>query len=235
MSELANPVTHTETVRGQVRLFRGDSRFVLDRFEPHTFDFVLTDPPYGIDANYGRSELGHRTIEGDGDTELLKWSFFCAARHLKPDRWAAVFTGYSGLGDCMTAAEEAGLVVKTVIVWDKNMPALGAGIRNQYELIVLARHGDPKETYEGGNVWRQTRVNGRPVHPNEKPIPLLKMLIEHYCPKGGAILDPFMGSGTSMLAARDMGSPGVGIELTEGHYATALSRFKQALLPGMEG
>lgn len=213
-----------------VTLYNGDSREVVPEVQAGTVDFVLSDPPYGLGIGYGRSELGHRFIANDSDTAMLCWIFGEAFRVLKPDGWAAVFTGYTGIGDCLEAGEAAGFSVKTVIVWDKCLPGLGKGIRNQHEDIVLVKKGSPAERFEGGNVWRLPRVSGRPVHPHEKPLPLLNKLLDAYSLPGDLVLDPFSGSGATLVAAQAYGRRAIGVELDEGYCQVIAARLSEPAL-----
>lgn len=207
-----------------LQLIEGDAKLLLPAMEADSYDFVLTDPPYGLAKVYGRSELGHRACVGDESTELSVWVWPEIARLLRPDRWAAVFCGWSKLGEIQTAAIEAGLEIKSVIAWDKTLPGLGMGIRNQYEMIVLARKGKPKEPFRGGNVWRIPRERGRPIHPNQKPVALLQQLILYYG-GGGNVLDPFCGSGSTLIAAHGLGATAVGIELEAHVWEAARDRI----------
>jgi site-specific DNA-methyltransferase (adenine-specific) len=219
-----------------IQLIRGDSRVILPGLPSSGRDapgFILCDPPYGLGIGYGRSELGHRYIEGDHDTGLLTWVFSEAFRLLAAPAWCCVFCGYSSVGDAQTAALAAGFKIKTVLVWDKCLPGLGSGIRNQYELIVLAAKGKPANSYQGGNIWRERRVSGRPLHPNEKPVGLLARLIGCYGgPVGSVVLDPFAGSGSTLIAARRTGRRALGIEIDETYAEVARRRLISEDSPG---
>lgn len=205
-------------------LIEGDSREELPKQADESFDFILTDPPYGLAKKYGRSELGHRTCSGDEDIELSLWVWPEITRLLRPDRWAAVFCGWSTVGTVQDAVVAAGMNVKSIIAWDKTLPGLGKGIRNQYEMIVLARKGKPAEPFQGGNVWSIRREPGRPIHPNQKPVPLLQKLLLYYG-GGGRVLDPFAGSGSSLVAAHGLGLEAVGIESEDHVWEAAMQRL----------
>lgn len=211
-------------------IYHGDCREIVPELADGAVDMVLTDPPYGLGIGYGRSALGLRTIENDTTTDLLLWVVEEAARVLADDRWAAVFCGYSQVGDVQQTFAAMGLGIKTVGVWDKGMPTLGAGIRNQYELFVLARKGNAPDRFTAGNVWRCTQGGGRPVHPHEKPGEILRRLIENYSEPGGLVLDPCMGSGTTLRAAKDCGRKAIGIELEEHYCEVAALRLRQEVL-----
>lgn len=213
-----------------ITIYHGDCRDVLPTLAAESVDMVLTDPPYGLDIGYGRTALGLRRIEGDATTDLLLWLVRETPRVLRDGTWAAVFCGYSQIGDVQAAAFSAGLGVKTVGIWDKGVPTLGEGIRNQYEMFMLARKGRAPEKWCGGNVWRHTTPPGRPVHPHAKPVPLLQRLVDNYAPAAGLVLDPCAGSGTTLRAAKDCGRRAVGIEINEAYCEEAAKRLAQGVL-----
>lgn len=74
--------------------------------------------------------------------------------------------------------------------------------------------------------WAYT---GNKLHPTQKPLPVLLPLVEAYSPPGGLVLDPFAGSGSSLLAARMLGRAYLGIELDGDYQAAALRRLSQEL------
>lgn len=213
-------------------IYHGDCRDLLPSLAGAgvVADLVLTDPPYGLDIGYGRTALGLRHIEGDTTTDLLLWVVRECPKILADDRWAAVFCGYTQVGDVQAEFATSGLGVKTVGVWDKGVPTLGEGIRNQYELFVLARLGNAPERFCGGNLWRCTQPGGRPEHPHQKPISILRRLVENYSEPGGLVLDPCMGSGSTLRAAKDCGRRSIGIELEEAYCDIAARRLGQEVL-----
>jgi len=73
--------------------------------------------------------------------------------------------------------------------------------------------------------------HGYAVHPTQKPVGIVDPLIRFSCPPGGLVVDPFMGSGTTMRAAKDAGRPGIGIEIEERYCEIAARRMEQEVLP----
>ena len=117
------------------------------------------------------------------------------------------------------------------IVWDKGRGGLGNGWRHSHELIV---HGawDTTEYAEG---FRRNVISARTVasverdHASEKPIEVLAHLISAH--PTGLVLDPFMGSGTTLRAAKDLGRKAIGIEIEERYCEIAVRRLAQGVLP----
>lgn len=215
---------------GTCQIVNGNCRDVVAALPDGCVDALITDPPYGLNIGYGRTALGLRRIEGDEDTDLLEWIAGETGRLLAPNAWAVIFCGFTQVGGVQAAVRGAGLTVKSVVVWDKAMPSLGEGIRNQYELVVLAKKGTPAEPWCGGNVWRVARPTGRPDHPHEKPIRLMRALVERYSPLGGLVFDPFMGSGSTLRAAKDCGRRALGVEVERTYCELAQRRLAQGSL-----
>jgi site-specific DNA-methyltransferase (adenine-specific) len=212
-----------------VTLYHGDCREALPTLDADV-DLLCTDPPYGLDIGYGRTAIGLRRIAGDADDALLLGVLADCEHLMNDDAWAVTFCGYTSSGKVQEAAVASGYAIKTVIVWDKAMPSLGVGIRNQHELAVLAKRGSPRETFTGGNVWRITRERGRPEHPHMKPQALMARLIAYYSPPHGVVLDPFSGSGSTLVAAKALARKAIGIEFEERFCELIAKRLDQGVL-----
>lgn len=176
-------------------------------------DVMVTDPPYGMAYSSGWQA---RAIANDHDTSmrdavLAHWG----------DRPALVF----GRWDCPHPAQ-----AKIMLTWDKgDWPGMGDLAMpwgpSTEEIYVLGNGFIGKR---GGSIVRFDRLTGNIIHPNEKPLGLIKKLLEK-CPPG-TILDPFMGSGTTLRAAKDLGRKAIGIEIEEKYCEIAVNRLRQEVL-----
>ncbi len=201
-------------------------------------DVVVSDPPYGNGdserygrqegaANYGRSQLGHRTIIGDDN--LNEWLHPAADgmfKCLKEKAYAVAFCQWRTFREFEDAFQDAGFEQKSIGVWDKCNAGLGAGISEQWEGIFFFRKGGVIETRFRGNVFTYPRVAGRPEHPNQKPGKLMEELVNLVSKEGDVVLDPFMGSGSTGLAAIKCGRSFVGCEMDKTHFETACRRIE---------
>jgi len=123
----------------------------------------------------------------------------------KPNAHIYTFIDWRQYPLLAVSIEGAGLFINNLIVWDKGVYTLGGNYRSQYELIIFASKGPPRElnTTTTGNVLKYKRVtNGE--HPTQKPVPLLRKLILSASDKWNVVLDPMAGSGSTMKASQDV-------------------------------
>lgn len=209
-----------------VTIYHGDCLDMLPLLE---FDVIVTDPPYGISwskgQNNARSSRAHSGIVNDDDTAHRD------AVLAMVDVPSVVF------GSVYKPLPPAG--VRHVLIWQKPNDAgvVGSttGFRRDVEAVYLI--GDfPKRKAARSSVIRSTVPNignpaspaGRTGHPHAKPDDLMRDLVG-YCP-AGVILDPFMGSGTTLRAAKDLGRKAIGIEIDERYCEIAARRMGQEVL-----
>lgn len=200
------------------KLYNRDCLEILREMESETVDIILTDPPFGQNVKYGRSDLGHRSIQNDDNLDWLpEWANH-AYRVLKYDTHCIVFwqwRTYSTLEKIMT---DAGFTIKTVGIWDKNNAGLGTGIVEQYEQIVIFKKGNATQNKFRGNVFRYPRIAGRPAHPHEKPVQLLGDLILLCSLPGDLVLDTFAGTFNSGVAASRYDRQYIGCEIEKKYF-----------------
>jgi hypothetical protein len=181
---------------------------------------VLTDPPFGIAYESGaqRLEGNARSIEGDEST---------AARDTWLQRWGAVPSLVFG---SPRAPEPDG--VRARLIWDQD-GALGMGDlslpwKPSWQFIYVL--GGPwAGRRDCGSVVRYPPVQSvARLHPHEKPVGLLQILLGKCVP--GTVVDPFMGSGSTLVAAKAMNREAIGIELSERYCEIAAKRLAQEVL-----
>lgn len=117
-------------------------------------------------------------------------------------------------------------------IWNKVNPGLGWRYRRQHEMIMVAHRAGGKLAWAEDsravpNIISMSPPRNR-AHPNEKPKALVEMFIINHTLPGQVVLDPFMGSGTTLVAAMGLGRPSIGIEIDPDHYETALRRVEEA-------
>ncbi len=244
-------------------ILHADCRMVLPHLDAESVDLIFTDPPYGHSNQDGdlqsvlrnvlkdnrREEAGNRPIANDGGLEadeLVQWMFTESTRLLRsPGCCCCCCPGGGGvdprlarwilwLSDC--------LEFKQMVVWDKGPIGLGWHYRRSYELILVAQKSG-KCRWNGGsrieNIIRPGAHGIRKIipsaaqHPTEKPPALAALFIGLHSDKGDLVLDPFMGSGTTLLAARNNGRRAIGIEMDKHWCEVAAKRLKSTSGFGM--
>ena len=201
----------------------GDSLTVLRSMDDESVDMVITDPPYGIDYQSGRKEKERRLAKIKNDKAPFIWWIYDAARVVKRGGGVLCFARWDVQQTFMDALRLAGLTVKSVIVWDKKAHGMGdlkGSFAPRYEVIIFAAKGRfelpgkrPDDLIACAKVGNQSLT-----HPNEKPVELLEQLVEATTTPGALILDPFAGSGSTLVAAAKTGRQYIGIEIDE-HYS----------------
>ena len=121
-----------------------------------------------------------------------------------------------------------GLPHRGPVVFRKRYPSSTRFLRYQHEQAYLLVKGEPAAPAQPIPDVIEFPYTGNKLHPTQKPIPALKPLIEAFCPPRGIVLDPFAGSGSALVAARQLGRQFIGIELDQQHHATATARLQEA-------
>ena len=229
-------------------LYHGDCIEVMAALDDASIDTVLTDPPYSSggrreNARSIRKSMTRRVedddwIRGDGMSTsgfvyLLRLCGVEWRRVLRSGGHALTFIDWRMAFNLMAALETADLRQHPILVWDKGRLGMGAIFRNQHEFIVHVSAGNPSEPQRRDvpNVLRFPPVRDG-EHPTEKPDALLQTLLSVVTPPGGTVLDPFVGSGSTLTAARALGYRAIGIESDERFCHVAAKRLAQGDLFG---
>jgi len=203
------------------RIIHGDCLTILPTLPSGSVNFVLTDPPYL--ANY-RSRDG-RTVPNDDNDAWLKPAFAEIHRVLAPHSFAVSFYGWPHADRFLQAYRSAGFRIVGHLAFPKRYSSSSKFLRYQHECAYLLAKGYPalpKATI--GDVIDWT-YSGNKLHPTQKPLSVLLPLVETFSAPGGLVLDPFAGSGSTLLAARTLGRRYLGVELDAGYHAAAIGRL----------
>lgn len=204
-----------------VTIYHGDCREVLPTLAPA--DCLLTDPPYGIGEakanNRSRSKIAASRDYGRSDWDNAPPSRWLFDWLIEMTCWQIVWGGnYFGLppSSCW-------------LVWDKDNGA------NDFADCELAWTNLPKAVRR--LVWRWHGMRQEPgmpkedrVHPTQKPVAVMKWALSHVPQDCKTVLDPFMGSGTTLVAAKQLNRRAIGIEIEERYCELAVKRLAQEVL-----
>lgn len=210
-----------------------------------SIDAVVMDPPYcsGAVTEAGRSAAKSQGVcsersdavdwfRGDnmgtaGIAFLLRAVAFESCRILRPSGSLLCFMDWRQVPNLVPAIESAGLRYQNLVVWDKGSPAMGFGFRATHEMCAHFTNGEPAfYSVAHGNVLRVKRVpSADREHFAQKPIELLRTMLSVVCPPGGTVLDPFCGSGSTLVAAASLGMSAIGFERDRGFVEVARKRL----------
>lgn len=198
-----------------ITIYHGDCREVLPQLG--TADVILTDPPYGISYQSARRIDWQRKEKIVGDDNFPMWIF----DELKPSVALLVWCRW----DQMRLFPKP----RSFIAWDKGNHSMG-DLEHEFgrRWEGCAFYPGPKHQFRKrpADLIIANRVNPSVlIHPNEKPVEALTPLID--CHVAEVILDPFMGSGTTLRAAKDLGRKAIGIEIEEKYCEIAAKRLSQ--------
>lgn len=211
-----------------VTIYHGDCREILPQLSG--VDFALTDPPYGVDWQSNRRAVKHSKIVNDADLSWLDQVFGKLHAAMADDSLCVSFYGWPDADLFVSSWKRVGFALKSHITWVKNNIGLGWFTRGQHEVAYLLTKGNPAKPVAAISDTIFADGTGNELHPTQKPESLCGQLIRPFCPKGGTILDPFMGSGTTLRAAKDLGRKAIGIELEERYCEIAARRMCQEVL-----
>jgi len=211
-----------------ISLFKADCRNILPWLPAEAFDLVATDPPYGVSYT-GHWDGDGEAIEGDSDPNWIEPVFREVWRVQKPDSICVSFYGWPHAEKFLGTWKAIGYRPVSLIALIKEHWGFGRFTRSQHETAYLLAKGRPKRPALAiSDVLNWTQASPL-LHPNQKPLSAISKLIDTYAPPGGYILDPFCGSGTTLVAARALRLRAIGIEIEERFCELAARRLSQQL------
>ena len=217
-----------------MRLLQGDCLERMKEIESGSVDMVLTDPPYGMDFQSNRrvSTEKFKKIENDDNTDWLPAFLSECHRVMADDTSIYCFCSWHKI-DLFKQEIERLFKIKNVIVWVKNNHGSGdlkGAYAPKHEFVIYA--------HKGRSLFRNKRVpdvmefpkihSSKLQHPTEKNTDMLEVFIKNNSDEGQVILDPFMGSGTTGVAAKNLNRDFIGIEMDLDYFNIALDRIEKA-------
>ncbi len=228
------------------KLYQGDAYKLLKKLarEQLKVDHVITDPPYNISQDNNFTTMKSAKRRGvdfgawDKDFDLLSW-IALANELLNPGGTFIIFNSYRNLSFIIAELEKNGLIVKDILKWIKSNP-MPRNINRRYvqdsEFAIWAvKPGAkwifnlPKDQkylraeFHTATVSGKERVN----HPTQKSLQLMREIIKIHTNPKDSILDPFMGSGSTGVAALELERDFIGIELDPTYFKIAKHRIKE--------
>jgi site-specific DNA-methyltransferase (adenine-specific) len=216
---------------GNATIYLGDCLEILPTLPK--VDAIVTDPPYGINTKSDGS--GKLSPWGDLCNSAFwyaEWMRQCRSRLQLTDGCLWTCLNWRSLVTFQKAAIDANWAIESLLVWDKCWigPGGSRGLRPSYELVALLVNGEFTIDDRGiPDIQRFNWSSKKPTgHPAEKPVPLMRFLIDNSTQPGNTVLDPFVGSGTTAIAALEAGRKFIGIEMDPAWYMLACERIENA-------
>lgn len=239
--------------RDGITIYHGDCRDVLPALPPGSVDLVLADPPYSSGGMY-RGDRAQPTVGkygtaadypafgGDNRDQRAferwcSWWMGDAQRIVRASGAIGCFIDWRNIASLIDALQIGGWVYRGITPWHKGVDqGVNKGwFRRNVEYIVWGSNGPltmgvrAESPSHDGIVYCRLNHTEK-LHQAGKPVELISMLIE-IRPGWDVVLDPFMGSGTTLVSAYQSGRRAIGIELEERYCELAAKRLEQAVLP----
>lgn len=212
-----------------VTIYQGDSIDVLRHVDA---DVTITDPPYNKGKVY---DGGH-----NDDMTQVQYEFWLGSIFDALPTQALIYTpgkdNLLGVNDMLAGSE---FEVERILAWHKKEFAgdlWSGGPAMCWEPVIWASREHPAFFnrifgHQGRDLLVVPSTHGGPKdHPCPKPLAVMKWLVNLFTPDGGIVLDPFMGSGTTLVAAKALGFRSIGVELSEEYCELAVKRLAQGVL-----
>lgn len=212
----------------------GDCLERMKEIPDGSVDMILTDPPYGMDFQSNRRVVKDKfnKIENDKNVEWLPPFVEESYRVMSDNTSIYCFCSWHNI-DIFKREIEKLFKIKNIIVWVKNNHGSGdlkGAYAPKHEFVIYA--------HKGRSLFREKRTpdvmefakihSSKLQHPTEKNIEMLKVFIKNNSDEEQTILDPFMGSGSTGVAAKNLNRNFIGIEMDEGYFNIAQDRIENA-------
>lgn len=241
-----------------MKIYIGDCLDVLAMMESETIDLFCTDPAYaslvnkwagiGTTARMGLGKAGTKSANADKlfeciSDEQLEYFLRAAYRLTKPNRHAYIMCDPDTLFVLHRLAVDMGIFPPVgyggqypafkPLVWDKMSMGTGYTYRQQYEFVAMLWKGKKKRQLKNlgvSDVLRYKKPGGKDkIFPTQKPLELMELLISQSTKPNEVVCDPFLGSGTTAIAAHNMGCQFIGIEKNPETAKLAIDRISQVV------
>lgn len=224
----------------QIKLINGDCMYFMKSLKDESIDLIVTDPPYPTTKRGGTGNSG-------GMCKKKEFSSGKVFKHnnIKPQEYIPEFyrilkngthcyimTNHVNLYEILTVAKECGFHFIKSLIWNKGNKIMGQAYMSQFEYILFFRKGKFKKINKCGTAdilnipnKKSKDKNGKNIHDTEKPIDLMKILIENSTEEGNIVLEPFMGVGAVPIACKELNRQCLAVELDENYYNIAVNRI----------
>lgn len=225
-----------------IQLIQGDCLVEIQKIPDASIDLVCTDPPYKLTSRGGsgtmsgywaadKAKSGKVFNHNDIEIEDYLPEFY---RVLKDGTHCYIMCNHLNLPHFIDVINKSEFKFIKCLIWDKQSKICGRYYMGQFEYIIMLRKGRERTINNCGTsdilsipLKRNKYNNGKNIHDSEKPVSLMELLIENSSNEGEVVLEPFLGSGTTAIACKNLNRRCIGIEIDETYYNIAKKRVEQ--------
>ena len=225
-----------------MKLMNDDAIKTLKSLKSECIDLIITDPPYKVTArgnagNSGGMMQKKLSMQGKifehNDVKPIEYipEFY---RILKDGSHCYIMTNHVNLQEILNVATECGFKFIKSLIWNKGNKIMGQYYMSQFEYILFFRKGKGKKINKCGTADilnvpnKKTKgEDGKNLHDTEKPVELMKILVENSSQENEIVLDPFMGIGSTGMACKELRRHFLGIEIDEKYFNIAKERINK--------
>jgi len=219
-----------------IKLLHGDCLELMKDIPDKSVDLILTDPPYrttsrGSSGGTGgmlKEEINKKGMVFQHNT--IQFSEWLPKLYsiIKEQGHLYVMVNNKNLSKMLVGVEKAGFKIFKTLIWAKNSPITNMYYMDSHEYIIFCRKGKAKRINNCGTKSVLNVDNPRnKVHPTEKPVELMEILINNSTLEGQTVFDPFMGSGSTGVACMNTNRNFIGIELDDKYFDIAKRRISE--------
>ena len=212
-----------------IELYKGDCLKVMDSLieKGVKVDAIVTDPPYGMQFKSNYRKQKYNKIINDNNLNWLDEFVEKCDLLVKNNTAHYVFCSFHNI-DKFKIAFEKYFTIKNILVWEKNNTSMGdlkGNFASKTEFILFFQKGRRLINGKRDANILKFKKTGNKYHPTEKPVTLIEYLLAKFTDENQVVLDPFMGSGATGVACRNLNRQFIGIELDEGYFEIAKRRI----------
>lgn len=216
------------------QIVTGDCREIMNLIPDQSIDAIITDPPFSLPAMHYESRVEWNRNWGDVSILIHWWDMITEQfkRIIKKRGYVLVFCKGESHAAFLPSMFNKWHRTQT-LVWNKKKFGLGRLWRHQHELILVAMNKAAWLPNDGKSrtdiLDHEATLSSNRIHPVQKPITLLRDLIEACTPLGGIVCDPFAGSGTTCVASKQLKRNFIGIEIDQKYASKAQEMISDKL------
>lgn len=226
------------------KLFCCDCLELMKKIKDESIDLIVTDPPYKTTPRGGSGNSGGMCKKKEFNSgnvfahnEIKPQEYIPELyRILKEGTHCYIMTNHVNLYEILTVAQECGFHFIKSLIWNKGNKIMGQAYMSQFEYILFFRKGKFKKINKCGTAdilevpnKKQKGGDGKNLHDTEKPVELMKILIENSSQENDVVFEPFMGIGATVVASLELNRRCIGVELDEKYFDIAKKRIEESL------